>query len=168
MDAVALLRADHNRVKGMFTRFEKATTDTRLPDATELVGAIINELDVHTTIEEEVFYPAVRELTDQLAEVVDEGIQEHHLVKVLIDEIAAVEADSRGQNEPIRRRPHPNGQASTDPGPVVPKPRRAGGKRRHLREALSGAGLDGLDPRRPSLLLPETWPVRNSDRHRGR
>jgi hemerythrin superfamily protein len=75
-------------------RFEKATADSRITDPTELVGAIINELGVHTTIEEETFYPAVRELTDQLADVVAEGIQEHHTVNVLADEIAGVEAGS--------------------------------------------------------------------------
>ena len=50
---------------------------------------------MHTTIEEETFFPAVRELTDtQLADVVAEGIQEHHMVNVLADEIAGVEAGS--------------------------------------------------------------------------
>jgi hemerythrin superfamily protein len=45
---------------------------------------------VHTTIEEEVFYPAVHDVDEEISETVDEGIQEHHVAKVLMDELVAV------------------------------------------------------------------------------
>jgi hemerythrin superfamily protein len=87
MDALALLRADHNRVRGLFARFDKAKDADRDKEMVTLAQDIIDELGVHTTIEEEIFYPAVHSLSDALADTVEEGIQEHHVVKVLIDEV---------------------------------------------------------------------------------
>ena len=52
---------------------------------------IFTELDVHTTIEEELFYPWSRDLSDEISETVDEGIQEHHVVKVLMRELAGLD-----------------------------------------------------------------------------
>lgn len=87
MDAIKLLVADHNRVKGLFTRYQKARNEGRLHEARGLAVKIGIELTVHTTIEEEVFYPLVRGMSDELAEAVDEGVQEHHVVNVLLNEI---------------------------------------------------------------------------------
>src|SRR5918994_5558468 len=92
MDATTLLIADHNRVRGLFARFNTAKEKDDTGTLTALGAAIAEELRVHTTIEEEVFYPWVHGLNDELAEVVDEGIQEHHVVKTLLDEIAMLPA----------------------------------------------------------------------------
>jgi hemerythrin superfamily protein len=51
---------------------------------------ILEELDVHTAIEEEIFYPAVKDLSEEIAESVAEGYQEHHVVKLLMEEIGEV------------------------------------------------------------------------------
>jgi hemerythrin superfamily protein len=49
---------------------------------------IFSELETHTRIEEDIFYPAVRDTGDEdLQEVVAESVQEHHVVKVLMREI---------------------------------------------------------------------------------
>jgi hypothetical protein len=90
MDAIALLKADHNRVRGLFARFKAAHEAEDDETMTSLGTTIAEELAVHTTIEEEVFYPWAHELTDKIAESVDEGLEEHHVVKVLLDEIAAL------------------------------------------------------------------------------
>ena len=58
-----------------------------LDEAARLVATIVEELDVHMTIEEEVFYPAIHELKDEIGESVDEGVEEHHVAKVLIKEL---------------------------------------------------------------------------------
>jgi hemerythrin superfamily protein len=94
MDALALLTADHNRVRGLFSRFKEA--DEKDDDATAQVVAlkIMQELEVHTTIEEEIFYPAVHDLSEEIGETVDEGVEEHHVAKVLIDELKGLEAGS--------------------------------------------------------------------------
>jgi hemerythrin superfamily protein len=92
MDALTLLIADHNRVRGLFNRFRKAKDATDTATMAELAATIFTELDVHTTIEEEIFYPEIHDLSDEIGDTVDEGIQEHHVVKVLMPEIAGLEA----------------------------------------------------------------------------
>jgi hemerythrin superfamily protein len=87
MDALTLLIADHNRVRGLFARFTSAKEADDTANMAEMAGLIDHELRVHTTIEEDVFYPWARGLTDEIAEVVDEGVEEHHVVEVLLDEI---------------------------------------------------------------------------------
>jgi hypothetical protein len=86
MDALTLLTADHNRVRGLFTRFQAAheADDTRT--ATELAAKIFEELEVHTTIEEAVFYPAITDTSDEVHELVVESFEEHRVAKELIAE----------------------------------------------------------------------------------
>lgn len=91
MQALDLLIADHNRVRGLFTRWKAAKDDADVAAMGDLADTIVEELTVHTTIEEEIFYPGVRGTSDAVADDVDEGLQEHHLVKILIDEIGKVE-----------------------------------------------------------------------------
>jgi hemerythrin superfamily protein len=92
MNALDLLIADHNRVRGLFARFRAAHESKDDTTAIEVAGKIFDELEVHTTIEEEIFYPAVHDTDEEIGETVDEGLQEHHVVKVLMEEIGQVEA----------------------------------------------------------------------------
>jgi hemerythrin superfamily protein len=94
MNALDLLIADHNRVRGLFARFEaaKEAEDTAAMEA--LAVEVFQELVVHTTIEEEIFYPAIRDVDAEISETVDEGVQEHHVVKVLMDELTQVDPGS--------------------------------------------------------------------------
>jgi hemerythrin superfamily protein len=94
MDALTLLTADHNRVRGLFERFEKAKDANNTATLASLGTTIFEELEVHTTIEEEQFYPSVHDLSDEIGEIVDEGIEEHHVVKVLMEEIRALDPAS--------------------------------------------------------------------------
>lgn len=87
MDALSLLIADHNRVRGLFARFQAAEEAQETEQMLELAGKIIVELEVHATIEEEIFYPAIQGADDELKDTVDEGIEEHHVAKVLMEEI---------------------------------------------------------------------------------
>jgi hemerythrin superfamily protein len=92
MDALNLLVADHNRVRGLFERFKKANETNNTSEMSTLASTIVTELDVHTKIEEEIFYPWAHDLTEEIGETVDEGIQEHHVVKVLIEELGGLNA----------------------------------------------------------------------------
>lgn len=94
MDALSLLTADHNRVRGLFSRFEAAHGADDETEMIELAGKIFTELDVHTTIEEEIFYPAIRGVDGEVAETVEESLQEHHVVKVLMEELGRVDGGS--------------------------------------------------------------------------
>ena len=87
MDSLMLLTADHNRVRGLFTRFRDAQEKDDVDAMRALAEQIISELEVHTRIEEEIFYPEVRQGSGELDETVAEGIEEHHVVDVLIDEV---------------------------------------------------------------------------------
>ncbi len=87
MDALTLLTADHNRVRGLFSQFEKAAADDDTAAMVELAAEMRTEIEVHTTIEEEIFYPAIRDLDDEIRDDVAEGLEEHHEVKVLMDEL---------------------------------------------------------------------------------
>ena len=86
MDALELLTADHNRVRGLFTRFKAAEGENNA-QAAQLKDKIFQELEVHTTIEEEIFYPAITDLDDELHELVTEGVEEHHVVDTLMAEV---------------------------------------------------------------------------------
>ena len=87
MDALSLLTADHNRVRGLFARFQTAEEEKDSATMMELAAKIIVELEVHTTIEEEIFYPEIKSANEEIKDVVDEGVEEHHVAKTLIEEI---------------------------------------------------------------------------------
>ena len=91
MDAVQLLTADHNRVRGLFAQAREAEEANKTETLQELAGKIFIELDIHTRIEEEIFYPEVRAASDELRELVAEGLQEHHVVDQLIEEMKALD-----------------------------------------------------------------------------
>jgi hypothetical protein len=82
-DAIALLKADHRKVEGLFEQFEKAKDNARKQ---KLAQEICTELTVHATIEEEIFYPACKEAVEDDLE--HEAYVEHDGAKVLIAEIA--------------------------------------------------------------------------------
>jgi hemerythrin superfamily protein len=91
MDAIALLTADHNRVRGLFAKFNEAQDSEDMVTMAAVAAKISTELQIHTTIEEEIFYPWCRQLADDIPEIVDEGLQEHHQVKVLLTEASDLE-----------------------------------------------------------------------------
>lgn len=94
MDATTLLTADHNRLRGLFARFEDAKEDDDLDEMTGLVATILAELEVHTTIEEEIFYPELQDVNDEIHESITEGFEEHHVAKQSMQEIAAMPPDT--------------------------------------------------------------------------
>jgi len=81
-DAIALLKADHRKVEALFEAFETARDSKRKRD---IVREICTELKVHTMIEEEIFYPALRGKIED--DVLDEAYVEHDGAKVLVNEL---------------------------------------------------------------------------------
>lgn len=92
MDVLDLLTADHNRVRGLFGRFKDAEDENNTAEQARLARKIVQELEVHTTIEEEIFYPFVRDLSSPIGELVDEGLEEHHVAKTLMGELEPLRA----------------------------------------------------------------------------
>jgi hemerythrin superfamily protein len=87
MNAIRMLKADHKKVKGLFREYESAG-DRAYQRKRSIADRVFRELEVHSKLEEEIFYPAVREKTDEEGkELVLEGIEEHHVVETLIAEL---------------------------------------------------------------------------------
>ena len=89
-----LLKQDHRTVKELFHEYEKLPPGDR--EARELIFRKINEeLTIHSELEERLFYPAVREVrTDEAQDLVSEALEEHHIVKTLLEELSELEAGS--------------------------------------------------------------------------
>lgn len=83
-DAIALLKADHRKVEDLFEQFEKAKSSSRKHS---LAHEICTELKIHTTIEEEIFYPAFRGKIED--DTLDEAYVEHDGAKILVNDIEA-------------------------------------------------------------------------------
>lgn len=82
-DAIALLKADHRQVEDWFEEFEKTKSAAKKQ---KLAASICKALEVHTQIEEEIFYPACREAGLE-EDMMDEADIEHDSAKKLIAEI---------------------------------------------------------------------------------
>ena len=88
-NAIALLRADHKKVSELFQEYEKARSAEK---KTTIVAQICTELGIHAQIEEEIFYPAVKQaLKDK--ELVPEALVEHGSLKSLIAQVEGVKPD---------------------------------------------------------------------------
>jgi hypothetical protein len=92
MDAITLLKTDHEKVSGIFEKLEE-TTERAEKTREELFMKLKQELDLHAHIEETIFYPVLKK-AEETREITMEGIQEHHVVKVLLSELNAMAVTS--------------------------------------------------------------------------
>jgi hemerythrin superfamily protein len=89
-NAITMLKEDHQKVKDLFDKFE----ETKNPSSkAKIVSEALTELKVHATVEEELFYPAVRQQIDDEEGLMDEADEEHHIAKVLIAELERMTGD---------------------------------------------------------------------------
>ena len=89
MDAISLLKADHDKMKKLLNELE-TTTERGVKTRTELFATIKGELMVHETIEEEIFYPELKS-HPKARDIVLEGYEEHHVVDLLMGELEALD-----------------------------------------------------------------------------
>ena len=93
-DAIELLTGDHKAVKALFKQYDKLVDSDGAADERQALAAqICQELTVHATIEEELFYPAAREVLGEDEELVDEADIEHATAKELIAQIEGSSPD---------------------------------------------------------------------------
>jgi len=85
LDAVELLEKDHRTVEGLFKKFEKAKDEA---EKEEIADQVDLELRIHSMIEEEILYPALKDID---SEIVAESFEEHGVVEELLDELATME-----------------------------------------------------------------------------
>lgn len=88
-DAIALLKADHRKVEDLFEQFEKASAAS---SKQKICHQICVELKIHATIEEEIFYPALRGKIED--DTLDEAYVEHDGAKVLINDLESSGPDA--------------------------------------------------------------------------
>jgi hemerythrin superfamily protein len=82
---IEMLKEDHQKVKGLFEEFEEAEGR----EQAEIAKTAMQELQVHAELEEKLIYPAIREAIDE-DEKMNEAVEEHHLVHVLIGELKKI------------------------------------------------------------------------------
>jgi iron-sulfur cluster repair protein YtfE (RIC family) len=89
MKATALLKKQHREVKALFKKIEATTA----PGARKkLMTSIVEHLKLHTSLEEEIYYPAVKEIeTKKATEMVLEAYEEHHVVDLVMAELPSVD-----------------------------------------------------------------------------
>src|ERR1044071_2465391 len=90
-DAIELLKADHKEVKKLFDEFEEGKDQEAKAQAAKKA---IQELKIHTVIEEEIFYPAVRGAIEDDENIMNEAQEEHNVAKMLIAELEQMDPEN--------------------------------------------------------------------------
>jgi hemerythrin superfamily protein len=90
-DIIEMLIADHRTADELFDRFEKLDDDDDDGERQETVERIIRHLTVHIAVEEQVFYPRVRQLGTEVGDEALEGLEEHHLLKITMAELEGMQ-----------------------------------------------------------------------------
>lgn len=128
MDAIQLLKEDHQKVKKILEELEK-TTERGVKTREELFGKLMAELTVHEKIEEEIFYPAVKERAEskKVEELIAESYEEHHFVDVVAAEIkrTAYDAEEWGAKFKVMMENIEHHAIEEEEGKLFPKVRRA-------------------------------------------
>jgi hemerythrin-like domain-containing protein len=91
-DAIVILKDDHKKIRKLFKDFEQAGKGAKVTKG-KIVDQILEELTVHTYLENEIMYPAVRAAMPDLEDDVLESYEEHHVADVLCMELAAMRPD---------------------------------------------------------------------------
>ena len=91
MDAVQLLKEDHDKVRKILEDLD-STTERGVKTREELFTKVKRELEVHESVEEEIFYPALKE-HPKAKDLVLEAYEEHHVVDMVMAEIAGLPFD---------------------------------------------------------------------------
>jgi hemerythrin-like domain-containing protein len=91
MDALSLLKEDHDKVKKLLKDLD-STTERGVKTREQLFNKIKQELEIHEAIEEEIFYPALKD-HPKTKELTLEAYEEHHVVDLVMAEIQAIPFD---------------------------------------------------------------------------
>lgn len=91
-NAISLLKSDHRMVEDLFQQIEATDDDEELA---QLVLALHTALSVHTRIEEEIFYPALRAASAEAADMLDEAAVEHGSAKHFLIDLSTSTSEDR-------------------------------------------------------------------------
>ena len=90
--ALDLLKADHQKISEVLTRFERIRARASAAEKQDLVDWVCTELTIHAAVEEEIFYPAIRRAPDA-GNVINEASIEHAAIRQLVGELARMEPE---------------------------------------------------------------------------
>jgi hemerythrin HHE cation binding domain-containing protein len=91
MNALTLLEDDHKKMRRLLDELE-STTERGVRTREELYSTIKGELTIHELIEEEIFYPALKD-HPKAKDIVLEGYEEHHVVDLVMAELEGLDVD---------------------------------------------------------------------------
>ena len=101
-DAIELLTTDHDEVRQLFAEYEQLAADEASDEEREeLAGQICDALTAHATVEEEIFYPAARDVIDDV-DLIDEAVEEHAGARSLIEQIRGMRASDEQYDATVR------------------------------------------------------------------
>jgi hemerythrin superfamily protein len=158
-DAIVLLKNDHKTVEKLFKQFEKLG-DNAYKTKREVVDKIIEELSIHAAIEEQHFYPTIREKAPDIGDDVLEGLEEHHVVKWTLSELTNMSPQAERFDakvtvliEMVRH------HVEEEEGDMFPKVREAMGRKdlQELGETMEKA--KAISPKQPHPKAPDTPPA---------
>jgi hemerythrin superfamily protein len=134
-DAIQLLESDHRAVEQLFRSWTEVTPEEGPTVKRSLVEQMVTELSVHAAIEEQVFYPAVREALLEGHALVEHSLEEHQEAKELLAELEGMQPGDLGYEEKVGTliaevREH----VEEEEGTIFPK----------LREAIGQVGLNRI------------------------
>ena len=89
INALKLLEKDHDQVDALFKQYDSEKDDMKAAQKQKLAMQICEMLTVHATIEEEIFYPAIRNLDEETKDLVSEAAVEHQSLKDIIGRLEA-------------------------------------------------------------------------------
>ncbi len=158
MDAITMLREDHQTVEKLFKRFEQAG-ERAYVEKRDLVDRIIEELSKHAAVEEQLFYPVTRATVPETDDVVLESIEEHHVVKWLLSELETMDPhDERFDAKVTVLIENVRHHVEEEEGEYFPKVREELGRKAlgELGEAMADA--KAVAPLHPHPRAPSTLP----------
>ena len=89
-DAITILKNDHKEVKKLFREFKRASSAA---EKKRIATRVVEELTIHTYLENEVMYPQIRALVPKLEDDILESYEEHHVADVLCLELSEMSED---------------------------------------------------------------------------
>jgi hemerythrin-like domain-containing protein len=122
MDAISLLKTDHDKVKGLLNELE-STTERGVKTRAELFATIKGELTLHEIVEEEIFYPELK-AHPKARDIVLEAYEEHHVVDTLMGELESLDvSDERWGAKAVVMKENIEHHIEEEEGEMFPKAR---------------------------------------------
>ncbi len=101
IDAVEMLKDEHRQVEALFKEYEQLAHGDDLAAKETLATEICEKLTIHAQVEEEVFYPAARQILDE-QQIIDEAEEEHADAKQLVAELEEMSPDDDAYDKTVK------------------------------------------------------------------